>query len=264
MGERRVAVVTGGARGIGAGICARLAADGFAVAVLDLDGAGAKAMAESLPEASAHEADVTSHPAVGGAVREVLDRWGQIDVLVNNAGWDKLQPFLDTDPELWERLIAINLRGPMNLCHGVLPSMVSRGQGRVINIASDAGRVGSSGETVYAACKGGLIAFTKSIAREMARHAITANVVCPGPADTPLMQELRSTETGEKIMDAVVEATPLRRLAQPEDVAGAVAYFASPGGGLRDGPGALGLRRSDHGRLRTPHRRSRTWGRSLR
>jgi 2-hydroxycyclohexanecarboxyl-CoA dehydrogenase len=226
--EPRVAIVTGGARGIGEGICRRLSADGFAVAVLDVDGEGATASAARLPNATGHQADVSSYEAVESAVREILERWGRIDVLVNNAGWDRLEPFLETEPDLWERLVGINLLGPINLCHIVLPHMVERGSGRVVNIASDAGRVGSSGETVYAACKGGVIAFTKSIAREMARHAITANVVCPGPADTPLMQELRSTETGERIMDAVARATPLRRLAQPEDVAGAVAYFASP------------------------------------
>lgn len=229
MGEERVAIVTGGARGIGAGIAARLARDGLAVAILDLDADGATKAASELPQASAHGCDVSSLDSVRTSVQEVVERWGGIDVLVNNAGWDRVELFLDNDPALWQRLIGINLLGPINLCHTVLPHLIERGGGAVVNVASDAGRVGSSGETVYAACKGGVIALTKSLAREMARNKITVNCVCPGPADTPLMQELRSTDLGERIMDSVAKATPLRRLATPEDVAEAVAFFASPG-----------------------------------
>jgi 2-hydroxycyclohexanecarboxyl-CoA dehydrogenase len=227
MQEKRVAVVTGGAKGIGAAIAARLTEDGFAVAIFDLDAEGAEAASNELPTASAHACDVSDYRSVSDAVKGALDRWGRIDVLVNNAGWDRVQPFLDNEPELWDRLIGVNLKGPINLCHVVLPHMVERGSGRVVNVASDAGRVGSSGETVYSACKGGVIALTKAVAREMARHGVTANCVCPGPTDTPLLAEIRSEETGDKIIDAITRATPLRRLAQPDDVAGAVAFFAS-------------------------------------
>lgn len=226
--ERRVAIVTGGANGIGAEVCRRLARDGFTVAILDLDSGGAKDLAGELGEASAHEADVASYDAVRAAVADVLERWERVDALVNNAGWDRLQPFLENEPSLWDRLIGVNLLGPINVCHAVLPQMVKQGSGRVVNVASDAGRVGSSGETVYAAAKGGVIALTKSLAREMARHAIGVNCVCPGPTDTGLLEELRSEETGDRIMDAIVRATPLRRLAEPADVAEAVAFFASP------------------------------------
>jgi 2-hydroxycyclohexanecarboxyl-CoA dehydrogenase len=235
MDDRRVAVVTGGARGIGAGVCRRLADQGAVVAVFDLLHADAEEIVAGLPDGSAHDVDVSDHRSVTAGVEAVLERWERIDVLVNNAGWDRVQPFLETDPELWDQLIGVNLRGPMNVSHAVLPTMVTQGSGRVVNVASDAGRVGSSGETVYAACKGGVIALTKSLAREMARHDITVNCVCPGPANTPLMEELRSTETGERIMDAVVRATPLRRLAEPDDVAEAVAFFASPAAGFITG-----------------------------
>jgi len=228
--ETPVAVVTGGAKGIGAAISRRLSDDGFTVAVFDVDAKTGEELAAALPgpEASSHQCDVSSYESVTASVKEVLDGWGRIDVLVNNAGWDRVQPFLDNEPDLWNRLIGINLLGPINLCHSVLPDMVSRGSGAVVNVASDAGRVGSSAETVYAAGKGGVIAFTKSIAREMARHGIRANCVCPGPTDTPLLAEIRSEETGDKIIDAIIRATPFRRLATPEDVAGAVGFFASP------------------------------------
>ena len=227
-GGSRVAIVTGGARGIGAGICRRLADDGCSVAIFDVLADEANAFADELPDAAALHVDIADVEGVRAGVQAVLERWNRIDLLVNNAGWDRLLPFLETDPDLWDRLIGINLRGPIAVCHAVLPTMVSQGRGRVVNIASDAGRTGSSGESVYAACKGGVIALTKSLAREMARHTITVNCVCPGPSDTPLMEELRSDETGERIMDAIVKATPLRRLADPSDVAEAVSFFASP------------------------------------
>lgn len=223
-----VALVTGGARGIGEGIARRLAEDGFSVAILDLDEEAAAGTAASLPSGSAHRVDVSSYEDAAWAVSEVLGRWGRIDALVNNAGWDRLEPFLKNDPSLWDRLIGVNLRGPINLCHRVLPHMIERGGGRVVNIASDAGRVGSSGEVVYSATKGGVIAFGKAIAREVARHGIAVNCVCPGPADTRLLSELRAAEGGERTMDAIVRATPFRRLAQPADVAEAVAFFCSP------------------------------------
>jgi 2-hydroxycyclohexanecarboxyl-CoA dehydrogenase len=224
---RPVAIVTGGAKGIGAGIAGRLDRAGYTLALLDIDSEGADEVAKGLSEASVHEADVSSLDSVTEAVQGVLERWGHVDALVNNAGWDRIEPFLETEAHLWQRLVAVNLLGPIHLCHQVLPHMVSQGSGRVVNIASDAGRVGSSGEAVYSACKGGVIALTKSLAREVARHGITVNSVSPGPADTPLMKELRSDEEGERIIDAIVRATPLRRLATPADVAGAVAFLLS-------------------------------------
>ena len=234
MSERRseapVALVTGGARGIGAAISTRLSEEGFTVAVFDVDVKAAEELVGRLPgpEASSHQCDVSSYESVAASVKEVTEGWGRIDALVNNAGWDRVQPFLENDPELWDRLIGINLRGAIHLCHLVLPHMVSEGRGSVVNVASDAGRVGSSGETVYAACKGGVIALTKSLAREMAGHGVRVNCVCPGPTDTPLLAEIRSEETGNRIIEAIVRATPLRRLAVPQDVAAAVAFFASP------------------------------------
>ena len=199
--------MTGGAKGIGAAIARRLDAEGMAVAILDLDLAAAEETASSVSSASAHAVDVASYDSVTHAVADAMSAWGRLDVIVNNAGWDRVEAFLENDPSLWDRLIGINLRGPINVCHVALPSLIGGGGGRIVNVPSDAGRVGSTGETVYAACKGGVIALTKSLAREMARHGITVNCVCPGPADTPLMKELRSTELGEKIMDAVTKAT---------------------------------------------------------
>ena len=151
-----------------------------------------------------------------------------IDVLVNNAGWDRFQNFVDTDPKDWEALIDINLRGPLNMHHLVLPQMISRASGRVINISSDAARVGSSGESVYSACKGGIIAFSKTVAREVARQGITVNVVCPGPTDTPILRGfLGEGEAGKKVYDALVRAIPMKRVGQPDDIPGIVAFLAS-------------------------------------
>ncbi|HUJ73470.1 MAG TPA: SDR family NAD(P)-dependent oxidoreductase, partial [bacterium] len=186
----KVAIVTGGASGIGRAICLRLGEEGCKVGVLDKNGAGAQDTVALILKAGgtahAHMADITGYAAVGSAVQALEARLGATDILVNNAGWDKIIPFLDTEPAFWEQIIAINLTGPLNLHHHVLKGMAQRRRGRVVNISSDAGRVGSSGEAVYAACKGGVIALTKTLARELARSGITLNVVCPGPTDTPL------------------------------------------------------------------------------
>jgi 2-hydroxycyclohexanecarboxyl-CoA dehydrogenase len=166
---------------------------------------------------------------VTSAVDGILAQWGQIDVLVNNAGWDKLEPFLESEEETWDRIIGINFKALLYVCKAVLPHMVARGAGKVINIASDAGRVGSMGEAVYAGTKGAIIAFSKTVAREMARHRITVNVVCPGLTETPLLQGIRQqSPKSERVIDAVTRAIPLGRVGQPEDVAGAVVYLASP------------------------------------
>jgi len=170
---------------------------------------------------------VTSLEAMRAAVVAVEAALGPIDTLVNNAGWDKMELFLDNDPALWDRLLAINLKGVFNTTRAVLEGMAARGGGRVVSIASDAGRVGSTGEAVYSACKAGIIGFSKALAREVARKGITVNVVCPGPTDTALLAEVGATERGAKIVAGMQRAIPLGRLGQPEDVAGAVAYLVS-------------------------------------
>lgn len=230
MGER-VAFVTGAASGLGRAIVERLSADGFAVAIADIDVEGAGTAAKELGDrALALECDVADRTSVRAAADTAVERFGGIDCLVNNAGFDTPGFFLESDPGSWERLIAVNLTGVLNCTYAVAPKIIERcddtGYGRIVNIASDAGRVGSLGEAVYAAAKGGVIAFTKSMARELARHRITVNAVCPGPADTPMVDRIRETEFGEKLMSRMIEATPLKRLAQPDEVAAAVAYFA--------------------------------------
>ena len=225
----KTAIVTGGAGGIGSAICRRLAEEGAKVGVFDLraDTAG-KIAAEIGNGASAQACDITDLAAVEAAVTTFEATAGPTDILVNNAGWDKFAYFLDTTPEDWDRIIAINLRGPIHLHHAVLKGMQARRRGRVVNIASDAGRVGSSMEAVYSACKGGLIAFTKTIAREMARSGVTVNCVCPGPTDTPLLaQFLGGGPQGEKAYEGLKRAIPLKRLGQPDDLAGMVAFLAS-------------------------------------
>jgi 2-hydroxycyclohexanecarboxyl-CoA dehydrogenase len=222
----RTALVTGGAKGIGAAIVRRLAAMGASVVIVDLDKDGAEELAAEVPGSQAVMADVGDYHALRDAIDEVCVRRG-LDILVNNAGWDHVRPFADTDPDLWEKLIHINLRGVFNAVHLAIPLFVDAGGGRIVTVASDAGRAGSSGEAVYAACKGGAIAFTKSIARETARHGVAVNCVCPGPTDTPLLSEIKRNERAAATMDAIVRATPTRRLARPEEVAEAVAFFAA-------------------------------------
>lgn len=220
----RVAVVTGGVKGIGAAIVERLAAEGARVAIIDRDPPAA-----GQPIAASAQVDVGDYAAVAAAMKRFAAEVGDIDILVNNAGWDRVQPFLDNEPALWDTLVRINLIGVFNTIHVVLPLMKGRG-GRIINIASDAGRVGSSGEAVYSACKGGTIAFTKAMAREAARERVLVNCVCPGPTDTPLLSGMREEESVDRLMDAIVRSTPLRKLARPEDVAAAVVYFAGEPG----------------------------------
>jgi 2-hydroxycyclohexanecarboxyl-CoA dehydrogenase len=226
-----VAFVTGAGRGIGRAIAIRLARGGLAVGVSDLDGETARAVADEIVaaggKATSAEADVTSLDAMRRAVESVEHALGPIAVLVNNAGWDKMELFLDNDPALWDRLLAINLKGVFNTTRAALEGMATRGAGRVVSIASDAGRVGSTGEAVYSACKAGIIGFSKALAREVARKGITVNVVCPGPTDTALLAEVGASERGAKIVAGMQRAIPLGRLGQPEDVAGAVAYLAS-------------------------------------
>jgi 2-hydroxycyclohexanecarboxyl-CoA dehydrogenase len=186
----KAALVTGGANGIGAAICRRLAEEGCTVGILDLDGAGAGKVAAEIVaaggKASAHVADISNYDAVKVAVEAFEAAAGPTAFLVNNAGWDRALSFLDSTPEFWRKVIDINLYGPLNLSHIVLKGMAARGFGRVVNIASDAGRVGSSGEAVYSACKGGIIAFSKTAARELVGKGISVNTICPGPTDTAI------------------------------------------------------------------------------
>ena len=227
MTEPRAAFVTGGAGGIGSEICRRLAAAGHRVAVADLPGSSAAELAREL-DGVAVELDVADPVSVDAALATAAGELGSIVVCVNCAGWDELKPFLDTDDAFLDRVLGINLAGPMRVTRGVLPGMIEAGFGRIVNIASDAGRVGSSLEAIYSGAKGGLIAFTKTVAREMARYAITANVVCPGPTQTPLLQSIvDASSSGDKVIEAMVRGVPLRRLGTPEDIAPAVAFLAS-------------------------------------
>ncbi len=228
----RVALVTGGARGIGRAISQALAQDGRIVAVGDLLDDGAADTVGLIKAAGgrgiAVPLDVTSGDAVRAAVGRVEEELGPIDVLVNNAGWDELKPFVDTDEEFWQKVIEINYKGVLRTTHAVLPGMAERGFGRIVSIGSDAGRVGSSLESVYAGCKGGVIAFMKTIAREVARRGVTANTVCPGPTDTPLLgQIVDAADDAEKVIGAMTRAVPMKRLGRPEEVAAAVAFLAS-------------------------------------
>jgi 2-hydroxycyclohexanecarboxyl-CoA dehydrogenase len=238
--EPRVALVTGGARGIGRAIALALAADGRAVAVGDLladeaEGTAAAAAESGVPATAVH-LDVTDAESVAGAIAQVTEKLGPIGVLVNNAGWDELRPFVDTDEEFWQRVIDINFTGVLRTTKAVLPAMVDAGWGRVVNIGSDAGRVGSSHESVYSGAKAGVIGFTKTIARETARAGVTANAVCPGPTRTPLLEGMAGEgEAGAKMVGSLERAVPMKRLGEPDDVAAAVAFLASERAGYITG-----------------------------
>ncbi len=225
----KVAVVTGAGRGIGRAIALKLAREGAKVCVADLDQVSAGKVAKEIldmgREALAVRVDVTDYSDVEEMVNKALDVFGMIDILVNNAGWDKAEPFLESTQETWDKVIAINFRGPINCTRAVLPHMVQRKYGKILSIASDAGRVGSSGEAVYSGAKGGVIAFSKTIAREMSRFGINVNCVCPGPTETPLFDEIASGNP--KLAEGLKRAIPLRRLGKPGDIANAVAFLVS-------------------------------------
>lgn len=230
--EGKAAIITGGGGGIGSAICRRFGEAGARVGVFDRDMSAAQRTVDVLVAkgavAKAYEVDITDHAAVTRTVEAFESDIGPTDVLVNNAGWDKFAYFLATEPDLWRQIIAINLEGPINLHHAVLKGMQARRSGRVINIASDAGRVGSSMEAVYSGAKGGIIAFTKTMAREMARSGVTLNVVCPGPTETPLLEALTGLgDQGARVHEGLKRAIPLGRLGRPGDIAGMVAFLAS-------------------------------------
>jgi len=230
--DNKTVIVTGGGGGIGGATCRRFAREGARVAVFDLNEQAAQAVAAQIREAGgraeAVRCDITDRASVDAAVEQVQALLGAVDVLVNNAGWDVFKPFTKTAPADWDRLIAINLTGALHMHHAVLPGMAARKAGRIVNIASDAARVGSSGEAVYAACKGGLVALSKTLAREHARHGITVNVVCPGPTDTALFADYKEgAGNPEKLMEAFTRSIPLGRIGQPDDLPGAIAFFAS-------------------------------------
>jgi 2-hydroxycyclohexanecarboxyl-CoA dehydrogenase len=225
----KTVLVTGGGGAIGAAICRRFSREAI-VLVADKNREAAERVANEVG-GKALVFDISRYDEA----KRVIGAQS-VDILVNNAGWDRFQNFVDTDPKDWEALIDINLRGPLNMHHLVLPGMLARGTGRIVNISSDAARVGSSGESVYSACKGGIISFSKTLAREVARQGITVNVVCPGPTDTPILRGfLGEGEPGKKVYDALVRAIPMKRVGQPDDVPGIVAFLASDEAGFITG-----------------------------
>ena len=225
----KTVLVTGGGGAIGSALCRRFSMTHH-VLVADKNRDTAQRVAREVG-GKALVFDISKY---GEARAALADQ--SVDVLVNNAGWDRFQNFVDTDPKEWDALIDINLRGPLNMHHLLLPQMLARGSGRIISISSDAARVGSSGESVYSACKGGIISFSKTLAREVARHGITVNVVCPGPTDTPILRGfLGEGDAGKKVYDALVRAIPMKRVGQPDDIPGIVAFLASDEAGFITG-----------------------------
>jgi 2-hydroxycyclohexanecarboxyl-CoA dehydrogenase len=239
--SNRVAIVTGGAQGIGKGIANTLGEQGFRVAVADLNLATAEQTAKEITAAGgvavAVSIDVTDTASVVAAVTAIEAELGPIEVVVNNAGWDDFMPFVATTEEFWDKILDINFKGALRVIRAVVPGMSERGFGRIVNIGSDAGRVGSSLEAVYSGSKGGIIAFTKTLAREVATKGITANTVCPGPTDTPALRKFAegSGDDAEKVIAGMTRAVPMRRLGTPADIGPAVAFFASDAAGFVTG-----------------------------
>ncbi len=230
--KSKTVIVTGGGGGIGGATCKRFALEGAKVAVFDMNLEAAQTVADAIREsggvAEAFKCDITNRAEVDAAVAATEANLGPVAVLVNNAGWDVFKPFIKTNPDEWGKLIAINLTGSLHMLHAVLPGMAARNYGRIVNIASDAARGGSSGEAVYSACKGGLVALSKTLAREHARQSITVNVVCPGPTDTALLAGVaEGARDPAKLLEAFRSAIPLGRLGQPDDLASAIVFFGS-------------------------------------
>ena len=218
----RTILVTGAASGIGNACATAFAEAGGTVILTDINEAAREAAAKALPGAVFMKLDVTSREDCDALAGRVEKEMGRLDVLVNAAGWDIIQPFMDNTPEYWAKIMAINFMGPVQLTRAMLPMLIDSGSGRIVNVSSDAGRVGSFGETVYAGAKGGIIAFTKSLAREMTRKNIRVNCICPGPTDTPLF-----ASQSEKMQEALKNAIPMKRVAKASEVADGVLYFAS-------------------------------------
>jgi len=238
--DDKTVIVTGGGGGIGGATCRRFASEGAKVAVFDMNLEAAQKVAADIQAAGgvaqAFKCDITNRAEVDAAVAATEAALGPIAVLVNNAGWDVFKPFVKTVPAEWDKLIAINLTGALHMLHAVLPGMAERKAGRIVNIASDAARGGSSGEAVYSACKGGLVALSKTLAREHARQNITVNVVCPGPTDTALLAGVaEGARDPAKLLEAFRSAIPLGRLGQPDDLASAIAFFGSDDAGFITG-----------------------------
>lgn len=224
--DGKCALVTGAGSGIGRAIAERLAEEGARVAATDVALDAAEMTAKDIGgEAIAVELDVTDDGSVHRAVEGVTERLGPVDVLVNAAGWDRIEPFVDSAPETWDRVLAINLRGPIAVTRAVLDSMIERRSGRIVSIASDAGRVGSTGEAVYSGAKAGVMGFSRTVAREVAGFGVNVNTVCPGPTDTPLLQAMASENP--KLIASLSRAVPFGRVAQPAEIAAAVAFLAS-------------------------------------
>lgn len=232
----KTVVVTGGASGIGKAVVTRLGEEGAKVAILDLNAEGADAVAAEINAAGGtargYAADITDYDAVETAIAAVEEDLGPIGGLVNNAGWDKMVFFIQSDPELWRKIVDINLYGPVNVTHCVIKRMAERREGRIVSVASDAGRVGSSGEGVYSACKGGIIALMKTLARENASKGIACNAVAPGPTDTPLFAGF---DPDGKIRGALERSIPMRRLGDPSDYPGIIAFLLSDDAGFITG-----------------------------
>ena len=237
--NNRTVLVSGGANGIGAAIARRLAEEGCTIGILDTDiGAGESLVSEIEARgrrAKLYDADITDYGAVSRAVESFEAAFGPVSFLVNNAGWDRAQNFLDSAPDFWRKVIAGNLFGPLNVSHVVLRGMAARGFGRVVNIASDAGRVGSSGEAVYSACKGGIIALTKTLARELVSKGVILNTICPGPTDTAILRSFFEGADGARIAEGLKRAIPMRRFGIPEDYPGLVAFLLSDDAGYITG-----------------------------
>lgn len=228
----KVAVVTGAARGIGKGISEKLAKCGAKVVIADLLDDEAQATAAAIQEsggkAMAVQTDITDPASVAAMVEKVKAKFGPVDILVNNAGWDRMKPFLKTTPEFWDKVININFKGVLNTVYAIAPGMVEQNSGKIINIASDAARVGSMGESVYSGTKGAVISFSKTLARELARNKINVNVICPGPTPTPLLDDMKAEDAfAGKVLSGMDRIIPLKRMGAPEDIANAVAFFAS-------------------------------------
>ena len=238
--DGKTVIVTGGGGGIGGATCRRFASEGAKVAVFDMNLEAAEKVAADIrgngDQAAAFACDITDRAQVDAAVAAAEAQLGPIAVLVNNAGWDIFKPFVKTEPAEWDKLISINLTGALHMLHAVLPGMVERKYGRIVNVASDAARGGSSGEAVYSACKGGLVALSKTLAREHARQSITVNVVCPGPTDTALLAGVaEGARDPAKLIEAFKSAIPLGRLGQGDDLASAIAFFGSDDAGFVTG-----------------------------